>query len=102
MNEFGFDMTQIEVKDGNYNPLPAGKYNVEIKKAETKITKDGTGKYLSVGVQVTGPTHVNRYLFDNINFLNKNHQTQEIGREQLTALCAAANVNLANPTSKAL
>ncbi len=75
---------------GDFEPIPDGEYTAVIKKAELKSTRDGTGTMLSVGVQVVGPAHANRWVWDNINVKNKSEAATRIGRAQFGALCIAA------------
>jgi hypothetical protein len=71
---------------GNYECLPAGWYTAIINSAEIKATKSGTGRYIAVRYDVTGPTHQGRAVFGNINIDNANPKAEEIGRQQLRSL----------------
>jgi hypothetical protein len=75
--------------DGEFKPLPAGRYQVTINKAELRNTKDGTGQYIAVRYDVTGPTHQGRVVFGNINIKNKSEKAESIGRAQLGELMRA-------------
>jgi len=83
-----FDVNEMP-EGGNYDPLPAGWYAVEIKEAEIKDTKSGTGKYLSVSYQ----TDNNRLVFGNLNIRNANSKAEEIGRQQLGDLMRAVGLS---------
>ncbi len=57
---FTVDLTQA--KSQSFNAIPAGMYDFEVKKVESK---DGPkGKYLNVQLSIIGPTHVGRTIFD--------------------------------------
>jgi hypothetical protein len=57
-----------DLPQGNtYEPLPAGWYTATIADAELKTTKDGSGQYIKVRYDITGPTHQGRVVFGNIN-----------------------------------
>ena len=71
---------------GSYECLPAGWYTATINSAEIKATKSGTGRYIAVRYDVTGPTHQNRVIYGNINIDNENPKAEEIGRQQLRSL----------------
>jgi hypothetical protein len=71
---------------GSYECLPAGWYTATIHSAELKTTKAGTGQYIAVRYDVTGPTHQNRVVYGNINIDNANPKAEEIGRQQLRSL----------------
>lgn len=46
-------------------------------------TKDGTGQYIKVRYDITGPTHQGRVVFANINIRNASSKAEEIGRQHL-------------------
>lgn len=74
---------------GDFSPVPAGEYHVSIKDAELKPTNDGTGQYIKLRLDITGPTHVGRVIFSNINIRNKSQQAESIGRAQLGSIMKA-------------
>ena len=83
LNE-AFDVNELPVGNtGNFEPLPAGWYNVTVSQAELKYTKSGTGQYIKLRYDVTGPTHQGRVVFGNLNIKNANSKAEEIGRQQL-------------------
>lgn len=67
----------------SFDVLPAGWYNVCIVKAEIKRTKHGTGQYIAIRYDVTGPTHQGRCVFGNLNIKNETPKAEEIGRQNL-------------------
>ena len=75
--------------DGNFEPLPEGWYNATIVKAEVKPTKAGTGSYIGLRLDITGPTHQGRVIFCNLNINNPNQKAEEIGRQQLNQIMGA-------------
>lgn len=77
---------------GDFAPIPAGDYAVTVKDAELKATNDGTGQYIKLRLDVTGPTHVGRVIFANINIRNKSSAAEQIGRAQLGSLMKAAGL----------
>lgn len=74
---------------GTYEALPAGWYTATIAGAEMKPTKSGTGSYIAVRYDITGPTHQGRVIFSNLNITNANPKAEEIGRQQLRQLMEA-------------
>jgi hypothetical protein len=79
-----------DLPQGNtYEPLPPGWYNAHITAAELKPTKDGSGQYIKVRYDITGPTHQGRVVFGNINIRNASAKAEEIGRQQLGDLMRA-------------
>lgn len=77
---------------GSFEPLPDGWYDVTISGCEVKDTKAGTGKYLHVRYDVTGPSHAGRVVFGNLNIRNANPKAEEIGRQQMGELMRAIGV----------
>jgi hypothetical protein len=87
---------------GSYEALPAGWYTATINGAEVKTTKSGTGKYIAVRYDITGPTHQGRVVFGNLNIENANPKAEEIGRQQLRALMEAVGLSKLNDTDQLL
>ena len=84
-----FNVNTMPKSERNFEPLPAGWYDVSISGAEVKDTKTGTGSYIAVRYAVTGPTHQGRVVFGNLNVKNANPTAEKIGREQLGELMLA-------------
>jgi hypothetical protein len=87
-----FTQATLPKSERNFEPLPAGWYSVAITAAELKSTKAGTGQYIAVRYDVTGPTHQGRVVFGNLNVFNPNAEAEKIGRQQLGELMAATGV----------
>lgn len=84
-----FDVNELPQGNGNYDPLPAGWYNANITAAELKPTKDGSGQYIKVRYDITGPSHQGRVVFGNLNIKNASAKAEEIGRQQLGEIMRA-------------
>lgn len=85
-----FDVNQMPAKSGgNYEPLPAGWYTATITQAELKGTKAGTGQYIKLRYDITGPSHEGRVVFGNLNIKNPNPKAEEIGRADLGEIMRA-------------
>lgn len=91
MAQLGFtaDVNELPQGSGDFSPLPDGWYSVTIVAAEIKATKAGTGSYIAVRYDVTGPSHQGRVVFGNLNISNPNSKAEEIGRQQLGELMRA-------------
>ena len=74
---------------GNFDPLPPGWYSATMSAAEIKDTKTGTGQYIALRYDITGPTHQGRVVFGNLNIRNQSPKAEEIGRQQLGDICRA-------------
>ena len=78
-----FNVNDMPEGDNNFEPIPAGWYSCSIGSAEIKDTKAGTGQYIAVRYNITGPSHEGRVIFGNLNIRNQNPKAQEIGLQQL-------------------
>jgi hypothetical protein len=74
---------------GNYDPIPAGKYQAKIAEASVGLTKSGTGEYIKVRWDILGPAHQGRVVFQNLNIRNQSSAAEEIGRRQLGEIMRA-------------
>lgn len=78
----------------SFEPIPAGWYNARITEAEVKSTKAGTGSYIKVRYDITGPTHQGRVIYGNINLSNPNQQAEQIGIQQLGSLARSIGLEV--------
>jgi len=84
-----FNTNEIPESDNNFDPIPAGWYEVSVNYAELKETKAGTGEYIAIRYDVLGPAHQGRVIFGNLNIRNPNPKAQDIGIQQLGELMRA-------------
>ena len=95
------DLNDIPVSEKrDFEPVPAGWYTVAIAGAELRDTKAGTGKYISVRFDITGPEHQGRVVFTNLNTRNPNPKAEEIGRQQLGEIMRAIGVQKLEDTDE--
>lgn len=66
--------------DGDFTPLPVGWYSARITEAEVKLTKAGNGKMVYLRLDVEGPTHAGRVVFDRMVVAHPNPDAVEIGQ----------------------
>jgi hypothetical protein len=95
-----FSADTLPVSDRNFEPLPAGWYSAVVNGAEIKVTKAGTGKYIAVRYDITGPTHQGRVVFGNLNIKNPNPTAEKIGREQLGEIMRAIGLATVQDTDQ--
>lgn len=95
-----FSADALPVSDRNFEPLPAGWYTCVVAGAEIKNTKAGTGQYIAVRYDITGPTHQGRVVFGNLNIKNPNPKAEEIGRQQLGELMRAIGLATVQDTDQ--
>jgi len=95
-----FDVNELPQGSGTFDPLPAGWYTAIINKAELLPTKDGSGQYIKVRYDITGPTHQGRVVFGNINIKNASAKAEEIGRQQLGDLMRSIGLSKVTDTDQ--
>jgi hypothetical protein len=95
-----FSADALPVSDRNFEPLPAGWYTAVVNGAEIKNTKAGTGQYIAVRYDITGPSHQGRVIFGNLNIKNPNPKAEEIGRQQLGELMRAIGLATVQDTDQ--
>lgn len=87
----GFNAEKVEPR-GEYEPLPAGQYQVVIVDSQMKSTKAGDGAYLELTFEVLQGDSKGRKLWARLNLDNKNATAVEIARAELSAVCRAVGV----------
>lgn len=83
---FNFTTEDIDSSSGSYELLPPGRYTAQISNHDLKVSQKG-GKYLALTLEITGPTHEGRKLFDNLNIINENETAQKIALSAFKAIC---------------
>lgn len=92
MQDVSFNLDEaIEQAEMN-QPLPAGDYNVMVRHAEAKPTRDGNGIMFSIAFMVTDGDHQGRQFYVNFNIVNQNEIAQKLGRARLALVCKAAGL----------
>jgi hypothetical protein len=95
----GFDANKVE-PNGDFEPLPAGKYPAVITESDMKPTKSGTGSYLLLTFQIIEGQYKNRRLFTRLNLANPNAKAVEIAQAELSAICRAVGVLVPNDSTE--
>jgi len=95
-----FNVNDLPEGNNIYEPLPAGWYSAIIASAELRPTKAGTGEYIAVRYDITGPTHEGRVVFGNLNIRNPNPKAEEIGRQQLGDLMRSIGLSSVQDTDQ--
>lgn len=86
-----FDATQVDPRD-EFQPVPAGSYSVIITESEIKDTKNGSGNYLKLALEIQDGEYRGRKIFHNITLQNQNQTAVSIGQKHLSQICHAVNV----------
>jgi hypothetical protein len=101
--EESFNIADMPVaEDRDFAPIPAGWYTAAIAGAEIKTTKAGTGNYIAVRFDVTGPEHQGRVVWCNLNTRNPSSKAEEIGRQQLGDIMRAIGLTKLEDTDQML
>lgn len=87
----GFDAEKVEPRQ-EYEPLPAGKYQVVITDSEMKETKAGDGEYLQLTFEVLEGDYKGRKLWARLNLVNPNETAVQIARAELSGVCRALGI----------
>jgi len=92
MAALNFNAAAVEPSSGDFTPVPAGWYPVQITESEMKQTKACDGHYLEMVAKVINGDAMNRQFYIRLNLDNKNEVAVRIANEQLSAICHAVNV----------
>jgi len=96
-----FDVQTLpQGNSGTFEPLPPGWYSATIMAAELKATKSGTGQYVAIRYDISGPTHQGRVVFGNLNIRNQSPKAEEIGRQQLGEIMRATGIGRVDDTDQ--
>ena len=82
----------IDEGTGSFEPMPAGWYTAQIVDSEMKTTKAGTGEYLECKMEILGPNHAGRFVWDRFNLKNPNEVAVRIGKGNLAAIAKAVGI----------
>jgi hypothetical protein len=107
MSTFDFNPTEYEPSRGSGERVPSGKYIAKAIGFDEKITNDQTGRYRETVWEVvsdqSGDTaFAGSLIWWNINTHNNSADAERIGREQLSAVCAAVAPGVAISNSDQL
>lgn len=90
MAKLSFSAHSVEpMAPRSYDPLPPGDYDMMIIDSAVKATKNGTGHYLELSMQVISGEHSGRRHWERLNVSNPNKTAEDIAKKALAALCLA-------------
>jgi hypothetical protein len=92
------DMNNVEPQD-DFSPIPVGEYTAIIVYSEIKNTKDYTGKYIKLEVEIVDGKYKKRKLWANLNMWNKNEQAVSIAKREMASIKIATGQLNATDTS---
>ena len=88
-----------EERTTDFSPIPAGWYTAMMMRTEIRPTKKG-GEMINIRYDITGPEHVGRVVFGNINIANDNPMAVQIGHEQLGQILRAIGLDRLRDTDE--
>lgn len=91
MAQLHFDASAV-TPSTSYEALPAADYEAMVTDSTMKSTKDGTGQYLELTLEIQTGQFQGRRIWDRLNLQNRNPKAVEIAQKQLSALCHATGV----------
>jgi len=97
---FNFNLNDLPDNESGFSPVPAGDYQVEIKKVEAKETRNKDGMYFNFRLDILGPTNAGRIIFAIVNVKNASEKAQQIGQGQLKDIMRALNLQSVSNTDQ--
>lgn len=91
MASLNFDASGIDTTN-QYDAIPAGDYEAMVTDSTMKSTKDGSGQYLELTLEIQTGQFQGRRMWDRLNLQNRNAKAVEIAQRQLAQLCHATGV----------
>ncbi len=103
LSDINFD----EIKPEAFEPIPNGRYEVEIVSSEQKLTKKAEasgnaqdGTMLCLRLKITCGKFKGRNVFNNLNIFNASEVAQRIGRQRLGEILDALGLTTVNESSE--
>lgn len=81
--------TPKDAKEMSFDPIPSDWYLAEIIKSEINQTKAKDGQYISFQFKVLEGDHEDRFIFTNLNIVNKNEMAVKLAMSDLKGICNA-------------
>lgn len=88
---FTFDSSNQQGQDTN-DVLPAGDYMMQVVQSEVRATKDGSGQYIWLEMDILDGEHAGRKYWERLNIWNSNPQAVDIANKALTSLTRACGL----------
>lgn len=86
-----FDTSNQQGQDTN-DVLPAGDYMMQVVQSEVRATKDGSGQYVWLELDILDGEHAGRKYWERLNIWNANPTAAEIANRALTSLTRACGL----------
>jgi hypothetical protein len=97
-----FDPNTVAPDERNFEPIPAGPYNLQVIDSAIADTSTGSGQMLTLTLEVIDGPFEKRKLWDRLNIRNQNPDAQRIAQQALRNLCLALGMQGPLTDSEAL
>lgn len=84
-----FDSGSYDDMNSGFDPIPAGEYLAKIVESDFVPTKDKKGKYVKLKFEIIQGEFKGRFIWTNINLVNKNPIAVDIAQKEFATLCRA-------------
>jgi hypothetical protein len=101
MTKITFNAQAVE-PERKFEALPIGDYPCTIVAEAVKPTRDQSGAYLELTLEIAEGAQKGRKLFDRINLKNTAPRAVEVGLSRLSAICHALDIELLEDTNQLL
>jgi hypothetical protein len=92
--EDGFDTEEAAEQTGaDFKPVPKGTYRVKVSSADLGKTKAGNADVLKLRLDIVGPQHAGRVIFDDIIIKHPSEDAQRIGKTKFAGLARAVGAH---------
>ena len=91
MASLNFSAANVDTTS-DFEPLPAGDYEMMIIESDIAPNKKGTGKYIKLVLSSIEEESAGRRVYEYINFEHPNEKVVQIAERQLAELCNACGV----------
>lgn len=90
MAEMNFNLDEVPLDDRSpMDPVPPGKYELQVVESEIVRTKSGSGIMLNLTHEIVSGPFANRKIWTRHNYQNANPEAQRIGQREIANLCMA-------------
>jgi hypothetical protein len=88
-----FNAEEIPEDDRNFDPVPAGNYQMQVIESSIEDTKSGTGQMLVLVEEIIDGQYQGRRIYDRLNIQNENPDAQRIAQRALADLCLQIGIS---------
>jgi len=92
-NNSTFDPNSVPPDERVFEPVPQGKYKLQVVDSKIDDTSTGSGQMLTLTLEVVEGPFERRKLWDRLNIVNQNPEAQRIAQQSLRGLCLSIGLN---------